>query len=124
MWFGSIITKISSMQSAASTAAIVCSMIGFPAMRASCLGIPSPARTPTPPARMTATVLKRCPVDMDRSLTGGARRAADHRPREEAEGAALRRVRGGLDTVPGQPLRGGVETEGVWWCPGIPESPW
>src|SRR5215210_6783411 len=49
---------ISSMTGNACIAAMVCSMMGLPAILMSCLGMFSPTRVPVPPARTTATLRK------------------------------------------------------------------
>ncbi len=49
-------TMISSISGDACMAAMVCSMIGLPAILISCLGMLSPTRVPVPPASTTATV--------------------------------------------------------------------
>ena len=51
-----IMMRTSSMSGLAVSASSVCSTMALPAMRMSCLGMPSPTRTPTPPASTTATV--------------------------------------------------------------------
>ena len=51
-------TTISSITGDACIAAMVCSMIGLPAILISCLGMFSPTRVPVPPARTTATLRK------------------------------------------------------------------
>src|SRR6478672_9016536 len=53
---GVIMTMISSTSGLLLSTSIVCSMIGRPAILMSCLGMLSPTRLPTPPARTTATV--------------------------------------------------------------------
>jgi hypothetical protein len=55
-----ISTMISSISGAASNTRIVCSITGRPAIFTSCLGICSPTRSPTPPARITAMLRLRC----------------------------------------------------------------
>src|SRR6478735_2346869 len=47
---------MSSISGDACMAAMVCSMIGLPAILISCLGMFSPTRVPVPPARTTATL--------------------------------------------------------------------
>src|SRR3954471_15018236 len=49
-------TMISSTNGDACMAAMVCSMIGFPAILISCFGMLSPTLVPVPPASTTATL--------------------------------------------------------------------
>src|SRR5665647_2989759 len=49
-------TMTSSIRGLLCSTAIVCSMIGRPAILISCFGMLSPTRAPTPPARTTATL--------------------------------------------------------------------
>jgi hypothetical protein len=52
---GVITTTTSSISGAPSNTAMACSRIVLPATVASCFGVPSPTRLPTPPAKTTPT---------------------------------------------------------------------